>query len=70
MKWLITGGCGFVGSNVADHLLEFGHAVGVVDNLSRYGSSNNLEWLRRRASRTRGWTWRSAPGAHSTCWRR
>ncbi|MBZ2178156.1 MAG: NAD-dependent epimerase/dehydratase family protein [Acidobacteriota bacterium] len=50
MNWLITGGCGFVGSNLADHLLEAGHEVAVLDNLSRYGSSNNLEWLRSRHS--------------------
>lgn len=46
MKWLITGGCGFVGSNLASSLLEDGNEILVLDNLSRYGSSGNLEWLR------------------------
>jgi UDP-glucose 4-epimerase len=31
---VITGGAGFIGSNVADHLLELGHTVRVIDNLS------------------------------------
>jgi CDP-paratose 2-epimerase len=47
-KWIITGGCGFVGSNLAASLLDDGHEVWVADNLSRVGSSANLEWLRRR----------------------
>lgn len=34
MRVLITGGAGFIGSNLADALLEEGHDVGIVDNLS------------------------------------
>lgn len=34
MKILITGGAGFIGSNVADKLVELGHKVVIVDNLS------------------------------------
>jgi CDP-paratose 2-epimerase len=48
MKWLITGGCGFVGSNLADTLLAAGEEVVLFDNLSRVGSEQNLEWLRAR----------------------
>ena len=33
MKILITGGAGFIGSNVADRYLELGHEVIIVDNL-------------------------------------
>lgn len=45
-RWLITGGAGFIGCNAADTLLRAGHAVTVLDNLSRKGSENNLAWLR------------------------
>jgi UDP-glucose 4-epimerase len=34
MKILITGGCGFIGSNLTDKLIEHGHDVVVLDNLS------------------------------------
>ena len=34
MKILITGGAGFIGSHVGEHLLERGHEVAVVDKLS------------------------------------
>jgi len=48
MKWLITGGCGFVGTNLADALLGQGNEVVILDNLSRVGSRENLAWLRQR----------------------
>ena len=35
MKVLVTGGAGYIGSVVADELLQAGHQVGVFDNLSR-----------------------------------
>jgi nucleoside-diphosphate-sugar epimerase len=47
MKALITGGAGFVGSHLADVLLEAGHEVHVVDNLST-GSIENIEHLKPR----------------------
>jgi CDP-paratose 2-epimerase len=43
---LITGGCGFVGTNLAHRLLTAGHRVCVYDNLSRPGVARNLDWLR------------------------
>lgn len=46
MKLLITGGCGFVGSNLARGALLRGADLVVLDNLSRVGSTQNLEWLR------------------------
>ncbi len=42
---LITGGAGFIGTNLANRLLEKGHNVAVYDNLSRPGVEQNLEWL-------------------------
>lgn len=48
ITWLINGGCGFVGSNLADALLTSGAEVTVVDNLSRSGSAANLEWLQEK----------------------
>jgi CDP-paratose 2-epimerase len=42
---LITGGSGFIGSNLADALLSDGREVIVLDNLSRSGVERNLHWL-------------------------
>ena len=43
---LITGGAGFIGTNVAHRLLTAGRPVTLFDNLSRPGSRQNYEWLR------------------------
>jgi CDP-paratose 2-epimerase len=45
MKLLITGGCGFLGSNLAAHAIGRGDRVRVFDNLSRLGSESNRAWL-------------------------
>ena len=42
MKYLITGGCGFIGSNLAQEVLNRGEELVVLDNLFRYGSAQNL----------------------------
>ena len=44
MRILLTGGAGFIGSYLAESLLNDGHEVTVVDNLST-GSINNIEHL-------------------------
>ncbi|HEX6986517.1 MAG TPA: SDR family NAD(P)-dependent oxidoreductase, partial [Planctomycetaceae bacterium] len=48
---LITGGAGFVGTNVASRMLSRGHEVAVFDNLSRPGVERNLAWLRKTYGR-------------------
>jgi CDP-paratose 2-epimerase len=45
MKYLITGGCGFLGSNIAECLLKEGNDLCIYDNLSRKGSEMNYKWL-------------------------
>jgi UDP-glucose 4-epimerase len=44
MRVLITGGAGFIGSHLADHLLEQGHSVIALDDLST-GRHSNIEHL-------------------------
>ena len=46
MKYLITGGCGFLGSNLAAEVLSRGEELVVFDNLYRDGTEKNLEWLK------------------------
>ncbi|UOD35670.1 GDP-mannose 4,6-dehydratase [Deferribacteraceae bacterium V6Fe1] len=46
MKYLITGGCGFLGSNIASEILKRGAKLIIFDSLYRYGSYQNLEWLK------------------------
>lgn len=48
MKILITGGCGFLGSNLAAEALRRGDELIVLDNLSRQGSTDNLAWLQQQ----------------------
>lgn len=52
MKYLITGGCGFLGSNIAAQVLRQGDELVLLDNLSRYGAPSNLAWLRTQGDFT------------------
>lgn len=47
MKYLVTGGAGFIGSNMAERLVGEGHKVIVVDNLST-GSLKNLKSVKKK----------------------
>lgn len=49
MRVLVTGGAGFIGSNLCAALLDTGHEVGIIDDLST-GNAENLDpraWFRR-----------------------
>jgi UDP-glucose 4-epimerase len=45
MKYLITGGAGFIGSHLTDRLIEQGHHVHVLDNLSTGQLDNVRHWV-------------------------
>ncbi len=46
MRYLVTGGCGFLGSNLSSEVLGREEELFVFDNLYRSGSIENLAWLR------------------------
>jgi CDP-paratose 2-epimerase len=46
MRYLITGGCGFLGTNLAEEVLRKREDLCIFDNLSRIGSQDNLRWLK------------------------
>ena len=50
-KILITGGAGFIGTNLANSFLEEGRPVALLDNLSRTGVTDNLNYLQSRFGR-------------------
>ena len=50
VRILITGGCGFLGSNLAVHALQRGDELTILDNLSREGAAINLEWLKEKGA--------------------
>lgn len=54
MKILITGGAGFIGSNLCDHFVENGYDVVCLDNLST-GFMHNIEHLSSSDGITYGW---------------
>ena len=48
MNLLITGGCGFLGSNLASAALKKNYKLSIIDNLYRTGSVQNLYWLKNQ----------------------
>jgi len=46
MRALVTGGIGFIGTNLSHRLLSDGYEVILFDNLSRAGVQHNLDWLK------------------------
>jgi len=47
-RYLVTGGAGFIGTNLVERLVSRGHQVTIYDNLSRRGARINAAWLRER----------------------
>jgi UDP-glucose 4-epimerase len=54
VRYLITGGAGFIGSHLTEALLSQGHAVDIIDDLST-GSSANLDGVRGHPRLTYTW---------------
>jgi CDP-paratose 2-epimerase len=50
MRYLITGGCGFLGSNLGAEALRRGDDLCVLDNFYRIGSKTNFAWLQTQGN--------------------
>jgi len=50
MKYLITGGCGFLGSNISRQILKQDSELIIYDNLSKSTSEQNLRWLQEHGN--------------------
>ena len=46
-KCIVTGGCGFIGSHVAERLVNDGNQVVILDNLSN-GNLKNIEKIKKK----------------------
>src|SRR5437868_7429125 len=53
MRYLVTGGAGFIGSNTVDELVQRGHSVVVLDDLSG-GKDENLAEIRNKITIIKG----------------
>ena len=54
---VITGGAGFIGTNLADRLLSDGERVVLFDNLSRAGVERNYHGLNDGIGARSNWSW-------------
>ena len=52
MKYLITGGCGFLSSNIASAILKRNNERFIFDTLGRFGTDQNLDWLKDKGEFT------------------
>ncbi len=50
-KMAVTGGAGFIGSNLAEYLLSLGHSLAIVDNFSTGREQNLAGWADRDPDR-------------------
>ena len=50
---LVTGGAGFIGSNLVEKLIELNYKINVIDNLST-GSKSNLKSYEKKLIFTKG----------------
>lgn len=48
MRWLVTGGVGFIGTNLVTHLVETGNDVVIIDDMSRIGVDLNAKFLKEK----------------------
>jgi UDP-glucose 4-epimerase len=53
MKYVVTGGAGFIGSHITEKLVEHGDAVTVIDNL-KTGKEKNLESIKEKIKFVKG----------------
>jgi nucleoside-diphosphate-sugar epimerase len=65
VRYLVTGGAGFIGSNMVDELLRRGHSVSVLDDLST-GKESNLDHVRDKI-KFRAGTITDLATAHECC---
>jgi nucleoside-diphosphate-sugar epimerase len=64
MKFLITGGLGFIGTKVIERLTQDGHTVTCVDNKDTYGIISPVELNKLIAWRTRNWDHKNVSTIH------
>ena len=53
MKYVVTGGAGFIGSHLAEELVEQGNQVTIIDNLNT-GKEKNLERIKKKIDFVKG----------------